>query len=58
MVRIFNNPLPIIFTLILLYFFLALPDFPESDTEFEEEKEEEDGNVVSKITEDLGDIKV
>ncbi|XP_012526982.1 18S rRNA aminocarboxypropyltransferase [Monomorium pharaonis] len=37
---------------------LALPDFPESDTESEEEKEEKDGNAVSKMTEKLYDIKI
>lgn len=37
--------------------FLALPDFPQSDTESEEEKEEKDENV-SKITGELDDIKV
>ncbi|XP_011862788.1 PREDICTED: ribosome biogenesis protein TSR3 homolog isoform X2 [Vollenhovia emeryi] len=37
---------------------LALPDLPQSDTESEEETEEKDGNAVSEITEELGDIKV
>ncbi|XP_071575999.1 18S rRNA aminocarboxypropyltransferase-like [Temnothorax nylanderi] len=37
---------------------LALPDFPQSDTESEEEKEEKDGNAVAEATEKLGDIKV
>jgi len=42
----------------IIYFFLALPDFPENNTESEEEEEEKDTNIVLKVTEDLGDIKV
>jgi len=42
----------------IVYLFLALPDFPQSDTESEEEKEKKDENAVSKITEELGDIKI
>ncbi|KYM78928.1 UPF0293 protein C16orf42 [Atta colombica] len=37
---------------------LTLPDFPENNTESEEEEEEKDTNIVLKVTEDLGDIKV
>ncbi|KAL6440713.1 hypothetical protein ACFW04_003284 [Cataglyphis niger] len=38
---------------------LALPDFPQSDTESEEEEEKEkDENVASKVTEELGNVKI
>ncbi|XP_011159886.2 18S rRNA aminocarboxypropyltransferase [Solenopsis invicta] len=36
----------------------ALPDFPQSDTESEEEEEKKDENAATKITEELGDIKI
>ncbi|XP_029170840.1 ribosome biogenesis protein TSR3 homolog [Nylanderia fulva] len=36
----------------------ALPDFPPSDTESEEEKEEKDDNIASKVTKELDNVKI
>lgn len=65
MVRIFNNLLSIFYDYfyfnIIIHLFLALPDFPQSDTESEEEEEEKDKkdeNAVSEVTEELDNIKV
>jgi len=35
----------------IVYFILALPDFPENSTESEEEEEEKDTDTVLKVTE-------
>lgn len=41
-------------------FIIALPDFPQSDTEEEAEEgeEEKDEDVASKVTEELGNVKI
>ncbi|XP_077257882.1 18S rRNA aminocarboxypropyltransferase-like isoform X1 [Temnothorax americanus] len=37
---------------------LALPDFPESDTESEEEEEEKDGDAVSEVAKELAGTRI
>jgi len=37
--------------------FLALPDFPESDTDSEEQEEDKNENVVE-VTKELSEVKI
>jgi len=38
--------------------FLALPDFPQSDSDSEEQEEDKNENVIAGVTKELGEVKI